>query len=49
MEEEIEELKYVLASSLEEYLTIYGVVELAEILINNVNYKELCYVINTIN
>lgn len=45
----IEELKDILASSLDEFMIIYSVNELAEILIDNVNYKELCAVINKIN
>lgn len=42
----MEELKIVLMSSLEEFLKIYSVVELSEILINEVSYKELCNLIN---
>ena len=46
---EDKDLKLVLDSSLEEFLIVYSTTELAEILINNLNYKDVCTIINKIN
>lgn len=44
-----ENLKFVLDSSLDEFIKNNSTTELAEILINNINYKDLCNLINKIN
>lgn len=46
---EVEDLKFILESSLDEFLIIYSTTELADILINNLNYKDVCSILNKIN
>ena len=46
---EVEDLKFILESSLDEFLITYSTTELADILINNLNYKDVCSILNKIN
>lgn len=44
-----EDLKFILESSLDEFLITYSTTELADILIKNLNYKDVCAILNKIN
>lgn len=46
--EEINDVKFILETSLDGFIAEYGTKELTNILINNLTYNDLCNVINKI-